>query len=146
MIQNSEVIRKVLKTLIDISRRKTDEGHAVFVMDSLLKKLGNKYNFLKYVEIKDSRFFEDVDSVSVMSDVNSVPSVELGRAIHEIITTMNKSLGEDAGHFFIKEVYRDIGDDYYSSIKDMGLDLSLLQLEHELDEMGKKLAPARKSD
>lgn len=129
---------------MEVSKRKTDEGHAVSVMDSLLRKLGDKYNFLKYIEIKDSRFFEDVDSISVMSDVNSVPSLELGKAIHEIITTMNRSLGEDAGHFFIKEVSKGIGDEYYSSIKDMGLDLSLLQLEHEVDEMGKRFTTTRK--
>jgi hypothetical protein len=115
-----------------------------FICFSLLRKLGDKYNFLKYIEIKDSRFFEDVDSISVMSDVNSVPSLELGKAIHEIITTMNRSLGEDAGHFFIKEVSKGIGDEYYSSIKDMGLDLSLLQLEHEVDEMGKRFTTTRK--
>lgn len=139
MIENSEIMKKVLTTLINISGRKTTEGHALFVMDSLIKKLEGTYDFLKHVEVTDTRFIEDGVFINVMSDVNSVPSTEVGKAIHAIIVTMNEMLGRDAGHFFIKEISRSIGDRYYSTIEEMGVDLSLMQLEHEVSQMEKKL-------
>jgi len=139
MIENSEIMKKVLTTLINISGRKTTEGHALFVMDSLIKKLEETYDFLKHVEVTDTRFIEDGVFINVMSDVNSVPSTEVGKAIHAIIVTMNDMLGRDAGHFFIKEISRSIGDEYYSTIEEMGVDLSLMQLEHEVNQMEKKL-------
>ena len=146
MIGNSEVIRKILTTLINISGRKTTEGHAVYVMDSLIKKLEGTYDFLKYVEVSDTRFLEDGAFITVMSDVDSISSNEVGKAIHAIIFTMNEMMGRDAGHFFMKEISRSIGDEYYSTISDMGVDLSLMQLEHEVNEMEKRLLKTRKTD
>jgi hypothetical protein len=143
-MENSDVIKEVLTTMINISGRKTNKGHAVFVMDSSLKKLLDKYDFLKHIEIKDTRFIENTDPISVMSDVDSVSPSDIGRAIQEIITTMDESLGKDAGYFFIKEISRNINDDYHPIIKDMGIDLSLMQLEREIKEMEKRIIRTRK--
>lgn len=144
MIENSEIMKKVLTTLINISGRKTTEGHALYIMDSLIKKLEGKYDFLKHIEVTDTRFMEDGAFINVMSDVNTVPTTEVGKAIHAIIVTMNEMLGQDAGHFFIKEISRNIGDEYYSTIEEMGIDLSLMQLEHEVGQMEKKLLKTEK--
>ena len=144
-MENSEVIKEVLTKMINISGRKTNKGHAVYIMDSSLKKLLNKYDFLKHVEIKDTRFLEDVDPVSVMTDLDSVPQIEVGKAINEIITTMNESLGKDAGYFFIKELSRNIKDDYQTPIKNMGVDLSLMQLEREVKELEKRMLSPQKN-
>ena len=145
-IENSEIIRKVLNTLVSISSRKTTEGYAVSIMDTLIKRLEGTYEFLKHVEVSDTRFLEDDATISVMSDIDSVQPTEIGKAIHDIIVTMNESLGKDAGHFFIKEISRNIGDDYHSTIKDMGVDLGLMQLEHEVNELEKRVFGTRKTD
>ena len=142
---NSEVMRKVLMTLMNISGRKTTEGHAIFVMDSLIEKLGSQFDFLKNVTVSDTRFLEEDLSITVMSDVDSIPSVDVGKAIHDIIVNTNEMLGRDAGHFFIKELSRNIGDEYHSAIKEMGVDLSLMQLEFEVNEMEKRIFQTRKT-
>jgi len=145
MIQNSKIVEKVLTTLLRIVKRKTTEGYAVSVMDSLIKKLEANYDFLKHVEIKDTRFSESDDPVTVMSDVDSIPPSEVGKAIQSIISTMNESLSKDVGHFFIKELSQNIGDEYDSVMKDMGVDLNLMQLEHEVSELEKKMANISKN-
>jgi hypothetical protein len=145
IMQNSEVIKKVLTTLLKISGRKTTSGHAVYIMDEMINKLRKKYDFLKYVEVNDTRFLEEGDFISIMSDIDSVSNQYMGNAIYDIIVTMNEMLGRDAGHFFIKELSRSIGDDYYSTITSMGVDLSLMQLESEVNEMEKRLLQTRKT-
>jgi hypothetical protein len=146
MIKNSEVMRKVLTTLINISGRKTTEGHAVFVMDSLIKKLEGNHDILKHVKVADTRFLEDSVFITVMSDLDSVSSTEVGKAIYAIIVSMDEMLGRDAGHFFMKEISRNIGDEYYSTISEMGVDLSLMQLEHEVKEMEKRILHTKKTE
>ena len=143
-VENSEVVKHVLRTLMDISRRKTTAGHAIFVMDSLMKKLEKKYDFLKNIEIKDTRYMEVYDPVTVMIDIDSVKSHELGEAIRDIIMTMNNDLGKDAGHFFIKEVRNNIEDEYHSTIEEMGVDLGLMQLEFEVNEMERRFRAEKK--
>lgn len=136
-LEKSDVIKNLLSTIINISGRKTNKGHAISTMDSLIKKLKTRFDFLKHIEIKDTRYSESEDPVSVMSDINAVDSSEVGKAINEIITTMDRSLGKNAGHFFIKEIQNTLGDDYNSSIKNMGVDLGLLQLEREVEDWEK---------
>ena len=101
ILNNSEVFRQVLDTLIDISSRKTTMGHAVSTIADIIKQLENKYDFLKHVEVNDTRFIERDKSISVMADINEIKSNELGDALYDIIKTMNIVLGKDAGYFFI---------------------------------------------
>lgn len=137
--ENSEILKHVLKTLFDVSRRKTTEGYTVITMDSVIKTLTKKYDFLKNVAIKDTRFNEVSEPVTVMTDINTVETEKIGKALYEIIRSLNTSLGREAGHFFIKEIQNGIGDEYYTTIKDIGVDLSLLQLEYEVHLLEERL-------
>jgi len=137
--KNSKVVEHILQALINISGRKTTKIQAISTMDELIKKLQDKYDFLKHIEIKDTRFMENEEPVSVMSDIDSVKSNYVGKALYDIIKTMNLNLGKEAGYFFIKELKNNIGEDYYSTIEEMGLDFGVMQLEFEVNEMTKKL-------
>jgi len=138
-LEKSEIVKNLLNTLIYISGRKTTRGHAIYTLEGVIKKLEKKYDFLKNVKIKDTRYIEDDDTISVMSDINVVNSPDIGKAIQDIINTMDDSLGEDAGHFFIKEIRSSLNDEYISSMDDMGVDLSLLQLEREVRNLEKSI-------
>ena len=138
-LENSDVVKHVLQTLITISSRKTTSGHAISTLYESVNKLKVKYAFLKHVEIKDTTFLELDDPVTVLSEIDGVGSNKIGRALYDIITTMNSNLGKDAGYFFIKELRNRMGEDYVSTIEEMGLDLGLLQLEFEVNELTKKL-------
>jgi len=145
MIENSKVMNNVLNTLLTISSRKDTEIDIVSTMNSLVKKLEGKYSFLKHVEINDTRFFEAGDSVTVMSDLDSVSSTEVGEAIHDIIFSMIESLGREAGFYFIKEIGHRIGDEYNKTIRDdMGVNLSLMQLEWDVSKMERRIADRHK--
>jgi hypothetical protein len=143
--EKSDVMKNVLKTLISISSRKTDLPYAVMSIENLIKKLEVKYQFLKPIQINDDVYNEDTtDFISVMSDINTVSSTDLGQALHAIIDLMNRQLGENAGHFFIKEIRNKLGDDYLSVMKDMGVDLGMMQLESEISRLERDLAERKK--
>ena len=138
-LENSLVVRHVLHKLIDISSRKTTEGHAVSTIQDLIRNLEKKYNFLKNVKITDTRFVELSEPVTVMSDINRIKMIEVGKALSDIIKTMNISLGDEAGHFFIKELKNSISEEFSLTIEQMGLNLGLMQLEFEVNKMAKEL-------
>ncbi|KYK30749.1 MAG: hypothetical protein AYK22_02990 [Thermoplasmatales archaeon SG8-52-3] len=136
---NSEVVRHILQTLINLSGRKTTKKQAISTMYELIKNLEDKYDFLKHIEIKDTRFLETEEPVSVMSDINSVKLNDVGKALYDIIKKMNSNLGRQAGYFFIKELKNNIGENYFSVMEEMGLNFGLMQLEFEVNVMSKKL-------
>lgn len=138
-VENSEIVRHVLQTLVDISGRKTTQVQAVSTLSESIKQLKQKYNFLRHVEVKDIRYSELEDPITIMSDIDTIKSNDIGKALHDIIKMVNTNLGKEAGHFFIRELRNKLGDDYNSTMEDMGVDLGLMQLEVEIDEMTKKL-------
>jgi len=138
-LENSEVVKYVLQKLIDISSRKTTSSQAVSTIHDLVKNLESKYNFLKNVEIKDTRFIEISEHVTVMSGINGIKLMEVGKALTDIIKTMQMRLGDEAGHFFIKEFKNSLEENYSTTIEEMGLDFGLMQLEFEVNKMIKKL-------
>lgn len=139
-IDKSDVMRHVIHTLIDMSSRKTTKAHALLTISDLIEKLKTKYDFLKHVEIKDTRFLEMDEPVTVMSDIDNVKPDEIAKALYDIIKTTNIALGKDAGYFFIKELRNNLGEEYALTIEEMGLDLGLMQLEFEVSDISKKLS------
>jgi ABC-type antimicrobial peptide transport system permease subunit len=83
---NSEVVKHVLDTLINIIKRKRGEEHAVSMMSSLLKELEAEHDFLRYIEIQDIHFLERGERVTVMPNINAVLPTEVGKALHIIIS------------------------------------------------------------
>jgi len=145
VLKKSDIMKNVLKTLISISSRKTDLPYTILTMDELMKRLETQYRFLKHIQINDDFYSEQTgDIISVMSDINTVPPTELGKAIHSIIDSMNRSLGENAGHFFIKEIRNKLSDEYLMSMRDMGVDLGLMQLESEIYRLEREIADRKK--
>jgi hypothetical protein len=143
--QKSDVMKNVLKTLISISSRKTDLPYAIMTMEDLIKQLKPRYDFLKHVQINDDVYNEETANIiSVMSDINTVPPSEMGKALHAIIDSLNRSLGERAGHFFIKEIRTTLSDDYLSVMKTMGVDLGMMQLESEIVRLEREIAERKK--
>jgi hypothetical protein len=143
--ERSDLIKSVLKTLISISSRKTDLSYAILTIEDLIKRLETKFTFLKNIQINDDVYSETAnDVISVMSDINTVPPTELGKALHSIINSMNRSLGENAGHFFIKEIRNTLSDDYIKLMKDMGVDLGLMQLESEITRLEREISERKK--
>ena len=138
-LEKSKIVKNVLINLINISGRKTNKGHAITIIDNLLKDLENKYSFLKNIKIIDNRYIEDEMIVNVLSDIDNIDSKNMGKALNEIISTMHYNLGDKAGHFFIKELQRNIGGDYNEIIKEMGVDLGLMQLEKEIGDISKTI-------
>ena len=138
-LEKSKVVKNLLNVLIDITGRKTDKGHAIYTLDSVMKKLETKYDFLKHVVIEDTRYVEGRNPIDVLSDINQVDSSKMGEAIHDIISTMDNSLGEDAGYFFIKEIRRNLDDEYKTYMDNMGVDLGLMQLEREVRNLEKSI-------
>ena len=138
-------MKHVLRTLISISSRKTDLPYTIITMDDLIKRLETQYRFLKHIQINDDFYNEQSgDIISVMSDINTVPPNELGKALHSIIDSMNQSLGENAGHFFIKEIRNKLSDEYLTLMRDMGVDLGLMQLESEINRLEREITERKK--
>lgn len=132
LITNDLLLQHVLNSVLDIASRKTSEGEAIETMNLVLNDMHTHYSFLKHIQIMDARFTEDNRSVMVNQTIENIDREELGLALEMLISRMHRSLGKKAGHFFMKELKKRVGEDYFYTMKDLGVDLSVMQLENEV--------------
>lgn len=139
MIENNKLIKEVLNTIISISGRKTTQSHAVYILETTLKNLKERYRFLDSINVQDTTYLEDGEPISIMGEVNEIKAKEIGPAVKDLITTLNRSLGDDAGHFFLKELSHKLNDESVDALKNMGVDLDLMHLEQQITKMEKNI-------
>jgi hypothetical protein len=128
--KNSDLLNRVLMTLITITARRSSEAVASAFMDAILKTLKEKYSFLKYISIKNMTYYEE-KTVHIEPEINSVKPELVGHAIESIIRILCMDLEEDSGLFFIKELKDRLGETLIPEFKKYGVDLDLLRLEQK---------------
>lgn len=132
-IQNSDLIKEVIKTLLTITSRRASESVSILLINTILKTLTGRYNFLKNVKIRTTAGYGEItaDTISVDPDINSVDPTTMGKVIETIIRVISIDLKEKAGLFFIKEIKDRLGENYVSRIRECDVDLDLIQLERD---------------
>jgi len=132
-ISNSKIIKRTLMSLINVASSKTSDDYAWTSVKKLLFELKPKYSFLKHIKIDEIKVINySIDDIVVDSKFNSIDANMLGMAIQDIVDLLKKYLGKKAGYFFIQEFKSVLGDKYYTIIKNMGVDLRLVELQNEL--------------
>ena len=129
---NSEIMERLLQTFVSKIGRRTHESYAVVSIDTILKMLEPKYDFLKYVMVNDISYSEGIKAVSVMPDINSVESDEFYKAVHEFVLMTIKYLERNADFFFIREFQEALNDIGLGTIGEK-LDLNRRQLKYIVD-------------
>lgn len=134
-LQNADLITQVVKTLLFVTRRRASESISILLMDTILKALRARYHFLNQVTVKASVSFGEISSDAIVVDpaVNTVDTALVGKVVESLVRVIIMDLREKAGVFFIKEFKDRLGEKYISHLKDIGLDLELLQLEHDFE-------------
>lgn len=127
--ENEEILGRILKSTIDVITRRTSEAYANVIIGNAIRELLEKHSFLRYVEIQETRHTELFEVVTIASDLNRVEPQKIGKATIEFLEKIIESMGKNAGYYFIKEIKEDLPNDYEKTIKELGIDLDLLQLE-----------------
>ncbi|MCK5260860.1 MAG: hypothetical protein KAJ44_01615 [Thermoplasmatales archaeon] len=61
-LKNSEIIKHVLQILINKIGRRTSENFALVIIDTVIKELESKYDFLKYAKIENMLYSEGINA------------------------------------------------------------------------------------
>jgi len=128
-LDNKEIIECILKSTISVISRRTSDAYAYTVIDNSLKKLIKKYNFFHLVKIKQAEYLEIFDVINIDSDINKIDKDLIGIAIKDLMQNIIRNMGKSAGYYFIREIKEALSFEYEKIIKEIGVDLDLLQFE-----------------
>ncbi|KYK30924.1 MAG: hypothetical protein AYK22_08445 [Thermoplasmatales archaeon SG8-52-3] len=134
ILQLSQVLvfKNVLKALVDIINETTTQSYAILLVNNVLRKFEDRYEYLEKVKIDGSSYSESIDAIIVPQELNSIRSSELGRGIRKIIEDIINSLGEEAGSEFVKKFKKRVGKAYLLRIEEIGVNLHLIELKQNL--------------
>ncbi len=128
-VRHDLILKNVLMALIDVLHEATSQSYAVLFIDHLLKKVDERYGYMRYIKIDSSRYSDGIDAVSVPSTVESITPTELARAIQKLVEQVTMSLGDDASKDFIGRFKHRLGAAYLAKIEQMGVNLHMIQLK-----------------
>lgn len=128
-IENKVLLGRLLRSTIGVISRRTSEAYANVVISNAIRDLSEKNLLFKYIEIVDSQFNEVYDVAEIDDKINEVIIEEIGKSTKEFIQRITKSMGKNAGFYFIKEIKEDLPYDYAKSMKEIGVDFDFIQLD-----------------
>jgi hypothetical protein len=138
-VTNSDIIKRILISLIFVAKLKTSKDYAWGIVKNLLTDMSDDYYFLQYIQIENlDNINDNIDDISVLVDFDSIESNKIGEAIQKIIEFFKRHLGKRAGYFFLSEFKEVLGNSYYEIIKKMGVDLRLIDLNKEIYSYGEQ--------
>ena len=146
MPETSDIIKRSLKSTIDVIGRRSSEDYAIVMVNNAVKKLRVKYDFLRYVEIKNTKYFKVAETIDIKPSINNIEPGKVGKFFQEFIETITKAMVENAGFFFIKELKDTIGPDIETILNNMDVNLDFMQLRHVTDKTKTKLLKIDNSD
>jgi len=126
---NSYILGEILRSLFHVAGRRTTQGFAAKVIGSIIKTLQQRYEFLKYVEIKEAGEFSEDEAVQISSEIDDIDRETVGRAIEAIVRVVYMDIIGKAGLFFIAELKRRASEDLITELQSFGVDLASLQVE-----------------
>jgi hypothetical protein len=126
------LFKQVMKALIDVLSKTSTKDYAIFAVNSLLRKVDTKYDFLKSVKINSSNNSDDVVTISIMTDLNIISQTDTRRAIQLLLEEIVNSLGEQVSQSFIDEFKNTLDANYLTALEEIGVNLYIIQLKQEL--------------
>jgi hypothetical protein len=131
-LKQSLIVKNVLKALIDVVNETTTQSYAVLMINNMLKKHEEKFEYLKLINIDGTRFSEGIDAIIIPEEIEEVRESELGRGLQKIMETLLKSLGDEAGHNFVEKFKKRLGKAYILRIEEIGMNLHMMELRQNL--------------
>jgi len=135
-----------LKSIVEVIGRRSSEDYALVMLGNTIKKLQERHYFLRFLQIKNTRYSEIKYVVTIDSSINEIDSEDLGKAMQEIVGMVVTAMGKDAGFFFVKEIKNKIGPNYEIALRNMGVDLDLMQFSFEVDKKQTRTLTIENSD
>jgi len=135
----SAVFSHVIKTIIDIVGKTSSENYAIFVVNSFLRKIDTKYDFLKPISVKPAANEGELYHIIIGDNIHTISETDARRAIQQLLGSIIESLGEKIRDEFIQQFKNSLDKKYLSRIEEMGVNFHMIELhEAMMNRMEKK--------
>jgi hypothetical protein len=121
---------EVIKTSINIMSKTSSESNVIFIVNSLLRNIETKYDFIKDITVESSTNKNDVYKIVFQDGIDKISETDARRAIQHFLESIIESLGEKTGNEFLQEFKSVIDKKYLNKMEEIGVNFHMIEL-HE---------------
>jgi len=136
-LKNSEITQQLLQTVVKVIGRRSTIKSARITVDSAVRQIQQKYDFLKYITIQDITYSEKTEIVNVSPEINSVETNNVMNAVNEIFDIIGEGLIEKSDFFVLKEISEEFEDKFGPLLNEFNINLNYKQFE-QLDKISEE--------
>lgn len=123
-IQNADVMRRFLKTLIDVIERQTSKTFAIRFIAHRVDLLRECYSCFKYITITDVRHTLGSEDVMVQQDINNIDQQDVGKAIKAILKDTEQTLVDLGRNSIAGALKMQLSIEYLAKLREMGVTIT----------------------
>jgi hypothetical protein len=124
------VFTHVIKTLIDVIGKTSSENNAIFLVNSFLRKIDMKYDFIQLIKVEPATKQGELYHIIIGGNLDTINETDARRAIHLLLESITESLGEKISDEFIQKFKNSLDKKYLLKIEEMGINFHMIEL-HE---------------
>jgi hypothetical protein len=146
-VKNSEVVKPTINALIYLLTVIISKTDAIKVVDSIVRKNQEKYDFLKYINIKIVYGKDEDDSsytITLEDEIDNVKSNEIAEFLETIIEEAGKSFEWIKGRSLLEDFKIVVGHDSFINMKRIGINFNKIDksIQHQNKNVSKSVLEA----
>jgi hypothetical protein len=123
-IQKSDVMRRILKILMDVVEKQTSKSFAITFLKQHVDMLREQHSFLGYISINDIRYTLGSEEIAIQPEINNVDPRDLGRAIKSILQDTDTTLMNLGRNSVIGDLKIHLTTEYLAKLREMGVTIT----------------------
>jgi len=120
-IEKSDVMRRLLKAIIDVLEKQTSKTFAIGFVAQHLESLSQQYPFLEKISINDIRYTLGAEEVVVPFEIDNIDPQDLGRAILSLLHSVEKALIDHGRNSLVSDLKMHLTHEYLAKLEEMGV-------------------------
>lgn len=123
---------QLIKTLIDVISKTSNENYAIIAVNSFLRKVDTKHEFLKDINVQPPDNKEGMYHITISERIDSITETDARRAIQQLLGIALESSGEKTNGDFIQQFKGALEKKYLVKIEEMGVNFHMIQLHQAM--------------
>lgn len=123
---------QVIKTLIDVIAKTSNENYAVIAVNSFLRKIDTKYEFLKHVAVEPASDKEGMYHIVLSENIDSITETDARRAIQQLLGVALDNSGEKKNGEFIQQFKDELEKKYLLKLEEIGVNFHMIELHQAM--------------
>jgi hypothetical protein len=131
-IDYNALFNHIIKVIIEIISRTSSENNAITVVNSVLRTLDTKFEFIKNIQVEAAKDQGEESHVVIGSNLDTISETDARRSIQNFLEGITEAGGEKINQGFIQEFKDSLDKKYFVKLEEMGVNLHMIELHKEM--------------